>query len=769
MRGSYLALLAIALPCLADSTFQTAVQPFVAKNCFGCHNDKLQSGGLNLKAATDIATSRDQWEHVVQKLKAGEMPPKGMPAPAAEQVASVTKWLEDEFAREDAAMKPDPGRVTARRLNRYEYNSTVRDLLAVDFRPADDFPTDDFGYGFDNIGDVLTLSPTLMEKYLTAARKIAKLAIEGEAPPNMALKDRHGNSGKKPGEFTWERKFKWEADYIIRVEAATKYPGTLFFSFDGGDPQSAKAIPGFVAVGRVHDYRMHLAPGIHKMTAWFEVSEADALAQYQKELADEEKKRKRKGEPDPPPDSIKPFVLTKGAVDYFEVLGPYHPWPPPTPDGYKRIFVCAQPSQSSDTCARADLEHLASLAWRRPVTEAEARKLASYVKMAQNDGDSFEKAMEVGVEAVLVSPYFLFRTEHDPASGGEHRIGDYELASRLSYFLWSSMPDAELFRLAKEGKLHDPAVLTQQVTRMMKDLKSDALVENFGGQWLQTRNLDSIKPDPDKFGAFTPELRAAMKKETQLFFSYIMRDNRSILEFLTAKYTFLNEPLAKLYGIPDVTGDQFRKVDLTGTPRVGVLTQASVLTVSSYPTRTSPVIRGKWILENVLNTPPPPPPANVPSLKEAEAGSAMSVRESLEKHRADPICAGCHARMDPLGFGLENFDGIGRYRTEDGKFPIDSSGTLPNGKSFKNAEELIHILQDDKDAFTRCLVEKMLTFAIGRGLERYDRAVVTSIAHRVAENQYKFSTLVTEIVNSAPFQLRHAEAVPAKQLAGGVK
>jgi hypothetical protein len=392
----------------------------------------------------------------------------------------------------------------------------------------------------------------------------------------------------------------------------------------------------------------------------------------------------------------------------------------------------------------------------------------SYVKMAQTNGDSFEKAMEVGVEAVLVSPYFLFRVERDPASGGEHRITDWELASRLSYFLWSSMPDAELFRLAKDAKLHDPQVLAAQVTRMLKDRKSDALVENFGGQWLQTRNLDSIKPDPDKFGAFTPELRAAMKKETQLFFSYILHEDRSILEFLTAKYTFINEPLAKLYGIPNVTGDQFRKVDLTGTPRVGVLTQASVLTVSSYPTRTSPVIRGKWILENVLNTPPPPPPANVPSLKEAEGGSAMSVRQSLEQHRADPVCAGCHARMDPLGFGLENFDAIGRYRAEDGKFPIDSSGVLPSGKKFSNAEELIHILQDDKDAFARCLTEKMLTFAIGRGLERYDRPVVNSIAHKLADNQYKFSTLVMEVVNSAPFEMRHGEAAP-KQIAGGVK
>jgi Protein of unknown function (DUF1592)/Protein of unknown function (DUF1588)/Protein of unknown function (DUF1587)/Protein of unknown function (DUF1585)/Protein of unknown function (DUF1595)/Planctomycete cytochrome C len=763
MAGSGLALLLIAVPCLADSSFQAAVQPLIEKSCVGCHNEKLQSGGLNLKTSADVSKDRDLWEHVVEKLKAGTMPPKGMPRPAAEQLASATKWLDDEFARQDAAMKPDPGRVTARRLNRYEYNNTVRDLLAVDFRPADDFPTDDFGYGFDNIGDVLTLSPSLMEKYLTAARKIARLAIEGEQPPKIALKDRHSNSRRKPGEFTWERKFQWEADYVIRVEAATKFPGELYFSFDGGETQVSKAIPGFVVTGRIHDYKMHLAEGVHRMTAHFEVNEADARAQYEKELADAARQRKRRGEPEPAPDSIKPFALQQGAVDYFEVLGPYNPLPPLKPEGYKRIFVCAQ---KSDACAQANLENLAKLAWRRPVTAPEVRKLASYVKMAQQDGEPFEKAMEVGVEAILISPYFLFRMERDPAAGGEHRIGDYELASRLSYFLWSSMPDAELFRLAKEAKLHDPAVLAAQVARMLKDRKSDALVQNFGGQWLQTRNLNSIKPDPDKFGAFTPELRDAMKKETELFFSYIIHEDRSILDFLTAKYTFLNEPLAKLYGIPNVKGEEFRKVDLTGTPRVGVLTQASVLTVSSYPTRTSPVIRGKWILENILNTPPPPPPANVPSLKEAEAGTAMSVRESLEKHRADPVCAGCHARMDPLGFGLENFDAIGRYRTEDGKFPIDSSGVLPSGKSFKNADELIRILQDDKDAFARCLVEKMLTFAIGRGLERYDRPVVNTMARRLAEKQYKFSALVMEIVNSAPFQMRHAEAV---KMAGGLK
>lgn len=747
----------------AVQTFQEAVFPFIQKNCVVCHNDKLQSGGLNLKAPAGVAARRAQWERVVEKLKRGEMPPKGFPRPAADQIAAVTKWFDDEFARQDASLAPDPGRVTARRLNRYEYNATVRDLLAVDFKPADDFPTDDFGYGFDNIGDVLTLSPTLMEKYLAAAHKIAKLAIEGEAPPKMAVKDRRKNESRRPGEFTWERKFKWEADYVIRLEAATKYPGVLYFSWDGGEPQSVRAVPGFVAVGRIHDYKMHVPYGVHRMTAWFVVNEEEAVAQHQKEELDAREERKKKGEPEPAGPQ-KPFVVPKGAVDYFEVLGPYNPKPQPTPASYAKIFICGHPpGQHNASCARKDLENLAALAWRRPVTPSEVDRLLSYVRMAQDDGDSFDQAMRVGVEAVLVSPYFLYRIERDPAPGAEHRISDDELASRLSYFLWSSMPDAELFRLARENRLHEPAVLAQQVSRMMKDLKSEALVDNFGGQWLQTRNLDRIKPDPDKFKVFTPELRDAMKMETQLFFSFIMRDDRSILEFLNAKYTFLNEPLARLYGIPNVKGDNFRKVDLTGTPRMGVLTQASVLTVSSYPTRTSPVIRGKWILENVLNTPPPPPPPNVPSLKEAEAGSAMSVRQSLEKHRQDPVCASCHSRMDPLGFGLENFDAIGRYRTEDGKFPIDASGTLPNGKSFSDVEGLMRILEDDKDQFTRCLVEKMLTFALGRGLERYDRPVVSAIARKVADNQYKFSTLVMEIVASAPFQMRRAEA--ARQIA----
>lgn len=369
--------------------------------------------------------------------------------------------------------------------------------------------------------------------------------------------------------------------------------------------------------------------------------------------------------------------------------------------------------------------------------------------------------MRVGVMAALVAPQFLFRIENTPASRYSSpliRIGDFELATRLSYFLWSSMPDEELYWLARQSKLSDPAIRERQVRRMLNDPKAQALVDNFGGQWLHIRNLDHVRPDPDVFPQYTESLRQLIKQETRLFFYNIIREDQSILEFLTAKYTFLNEPLARFYGIPGVSGDEFRKVDLTGTQRIGILTQASVLTVSSYPTRTSPVIRGKWILENILNTPPPAPPANVPALAASGTAATGSVRQRLERHRADPMCASCHSTIDPLGFGLENFDGIGRWRTMDGKYSINARGTLPNGKSFSTPEELVRALANDKQAFTRCLAEKLMIFALGRGLRPAGRTAIDSIVRRVAERGYRFSSLILEIVESAPFQTRFEPA-----------
>jgi hypothetical protein len=448
-------------------------------------------------------------------------------------------------------------------------------------------------------------------------------------------------------------------------------------------------------------------------------------------------------------------------LEYLQVYGPSSQAPPRTGAAHQRIFVCGD--HTAD-CARRILEPLVHHAYRRPAARDELDELLSLVGMTQKHGDSFEDGIRLALEAILVNPNFLFRNflfriERDPAGAGSvhrsvHRIRDLELASRLSYFLWSSMPDDELLSLAEADRLHLPDILHAQMKRLLADPRSRSLVENFAGQWLQFRNLDVLKPDPKKFPEYDAGLREAMRTETELFFDAVVREDRSILDFLDGRFTYLNERLARHYGIDGVTGREFRRVELDGNQRSGVLTQASVLTVSSYPTRTSPVIRGKWVLENLLDTPPPPPPPDVPPLNEADVGTTASLREQLEKHRANPVCAGCHARMDPIGFGLENYDAIGRYRTTDGKFSIDPSGTLPSGKSFAGAAELKTILRGDPRTFTRALSEKLLTYALGRGLESYDRAAIATIVNRVEQSDYRFSALVQAIVDSVPFQMR---------------
>lgn len=745
-----------ALYCVAGSrsdAFTKNVQPFVAKNCYACHNDKARSGGLDLKSfqnTESVLGDRDHWEHVVEKLKAGEMPPKGIPRPDPADVIKVTNWIETEFARADKHMKPDAGRVTARRLNRVEYNNTVRDLLGINFRPAEDFPADDYGYGFDNIGDVLSLSPVLMEKYLAAAEKISKAAIFADALPKATVERQKNDT--KDDEFETKRAFAFDADYEFRAGmTGRRDPQDMVFYVDGA---ALKTCPLSLDPDkpRLCEVQIHLRAGEHVLST--KLIRDDAM------LATK------------PPEKPVPAGVNKNVnkkppavdprIDYIEVRGPYKPSPPALSDAERRIFVCGHPRGGHNSeCARVDLASIARLAYRRPVTLQEVDGLVRFVEMAQKDGDSFEQGMRIALDAMLVSPNFLFRIERDAKPDDpteQHRVSDLELASRLSYFLWSSLPDEELLRTAERGQLHKSGVLTAQVRRMLQDPKAAALVDNFGGQWLELRNLDSVKPDPDKFPEFTAELRDAARQETKLFFKEVIREDRSILDFIDGKFSYLNEPLAQLYGIPGVTGKEFRRVDLTGDERSGVLTQASVLTVSSYPNRTSPVIRGKWILENILNAPPPPPPPNVPSLDEAGIGVKGTVRQQFEAHRADPTCASCHMRMDPLGFALENYDAIGRWRTHEGKFPIDASGTMPTGKTFNGPAELKAILKSNPEIFTRALTEKMLTYALGRGLERYDRPVVDAIARRVAENHYHFSTLIMETVKSMPFEMRRGEA-----------
>jgi hypothetical protein len=740
--------------CLVgSSSFEKTVQPFLKSNCLLCHNAKLKVGGLSLDGYANARTAlenRELWEKVIQKLRTGQMPPKGRPAPAPEQVAKVTHWFELEFARMDRSLKPDPGRVTARRLNRVEYNNTVRDLTGVDFKPAADFPPDDSGYGFDNIGDVLSLSPVLMEKYLAAAEKIARQAIVADPPPKPT-REKIEHTPVAPEEspardLARKHQFPVEGDYVVRGAVGGRRDALIITLWLDGRQIETAPVTTVDEAPRFGEARVHVTAGEHELKATIahDNSRDDAPPD-----PDEEKRKDKNKKPRDP------------YVDRFEITGPYNPHDRPPTESHKRIFICGHANgQHRPECARLIVAALARRAYRRPVESDEVDGLSRFVTMAQQRGDSFEQGVRVALEAVLVSPHFLFRIENDrnpnnPAAS--HRVDDYELASRLSYFLWSTMPDEELFSLAGERKLHKSEVLTAQVRRMLMDAKSSALVDNFAGQWLELRNLDSFKPDPERFPEFDEDLRNAMRRETRLFFEAVIHEDRSILDFIDGRYTFLNERLAKYYGIPGVTGKDFRRVALSGEQRSGVLTQASVLMVSSYPTRTSPVLRGKWILENFLNDAPPPPPPGVPNLNEAAIGTAASQRQQLEQHRANPACAVCHRRMDPLGLGLENYDAVGRWRTKDGNFDIDATGTLPGGRTFRSPAELKEILQSDRDAFAHCLTEKMLTYALGRGLERYDRPAVNLICQRLAASDYRFSRLVLGIVQSLPFEMRHGE------------
>jgi uncharacterized protein DUF1592/uncharacterized protein DUF1588/uncharacterized protein DUF1587/uncharacterized protein DUF1585/uncharacterized protein DUF1595 len=590
------------------------IAPFLDRYCLGCHDAKRKRGGVVLEGQGDEASvleSRKVFQKVARRIRAREMPPSGKPQPTPEEIEKALAFIRTALDRPAPEGQRDPGRVTIRRLNRAEYTRTVRDLLGIDFPAEEQFPSDDVGYGFDNIGDVLSLPPMLLEKYLAAAERIA-----GEA-------------------------------------LAPKGEG-----------------------------RKRLLP--------------------------------------------------------FEIVG----------EGGRKLPI-----------AREALSRFAGRAYRRPATAAEVDRILALHAAGDSDG-GFEAGIRLAVTAILTSPHFLFRVEIDPQpeSLTPRALGDFELASRLSYFLWGSMPDDELFDLAGRGELAKGPVISAQARRMLADPKSSALVDDFAGQWLQLRNLRTATPDRKLFPSFDEDLRAAMRKETELFFQTVMREDRSVLEFLDSDWTFLNERLARHYGIAGVAGKEFRRVALADSPRGGVLTQASVLTVTSNPTRTSPVKRGKWVLEQLLGAPPPPPPPGVPELPEGKkAALTGTLRQRMEKHREDPACATCHKGMDPLGFGLENFDAIGAFRDKEGDKPLDVSGVLPDGRTFAGPRELKAVLQGDAAAFRRCLVEKMLTFALGRGLEDGDRAAVERISSSLAWDGNRFSSLVIEIVNSDPFRLRRGE------------
>jgi mono/diheme cytochrome c family protein len=789
------------------------VQAFFARTCYACHNAELRSGGMNLETlqtGSGITQNRETWDRVLRKLRAGEMPPKGVPRPNPEELKTVISWIEGEFLRADRVVKPDPARVTMRRLNRAEYNNTVRDLLGVHLRPADNFPQDDSGYGFDNIGDVLSLSPVLMENYVTAAERVARAAVFGPeqmkpimvklrppgrhiTPTLTPLFDYDTTGLTLPNAIHITHTFPVDGEYILRVFLGGSRPigSEPFFTtlwIDGHQVESIELDPTKTAAfdvvekqdlgGKVQEFRTKVAAGGHWVAASIQRLYEGLPARYRGPNPSKHPVASPQFNPkeNPSPANLararKRFDASVAASENapvndarlisFEIGGPYNQAKGPAAESLKKIYTCGHLNgHHLARCAHEIVAGLARRAFRRPVAQKEIDKLVSFVSLAQKHGDSFEEGICQSLQAMLVSPYFLFRIEQSRASAASddsNVISDHELASRLSYFLWSSMPDDELMRLADRHALRRREVLDGQIRRMLKDPRSHALVENFGGQWLELRKLESVKPDRQRFPDFDEYLRISMRRETELFFESIVREDRSILDFIDADYTFLNERLANLYKIPGVKGTEFRKVVFAGgTQRGGVLTQASILTVSSYATRTSPVLRGKWILEKILNAPPPPPPPGVPNLDESKIGSAASLREQLEAHRQNATCASCHARMDPLGFGLENFDAIGAWRTEDGKFPIDASGMLPDGRSFKGPAELRTILRQDRSGFAEGVTEKLLIYALGRGLESYDQPAVKRIVNQLDAANYRFSTLVFEIAASKPFQMRRGD------------
>lgn len=751
-----------------DAEYAQRIAPFLARHCAGCHNEQVKLANLSLAHPTPAI-----WEKVLDKLSAGRMPPPGAPQPSQAEVAGVLSWIERWPGRAEAST--DPGRVTSRRLNRAEYNQTVRDLLGVSLRPADEFPLDDAGYGFDNIGDVLSVSSLLMEKYLAAAKRLSTVAVYGQSTsprPTKLIRYMTKKSQEDPTPHalpfslrgalygTYDFPVTGEYEFRMRVgnyrprqpltarmaelnrkrtvtaaekqemlaESRKAYPPVKMVMTVDGAPVLTEVVEGDIDYQYAHGEtvaRVKLRAGEHAFRASFPEF-AD--------LADPQENMNRDGR-------------RKLFIDYVDIVGPFQPEPNQL-ESRTRLYICREQTPG---CAERILARVATRAYRRPVTPSELTALTGLAALVRDSGDSFDEGIRVGLQAILMSPHFLFRAE--PAQAQPQLISEYELASRLSYFLWSSLPDAELTAAAAAGRLRQPAVLAAQLRRMLADPRADALVENFVGQWLGWRLLDRRKPDPARFPNVDDELLEAMRRETFLFARAILKEDRSLLDFIDGRFTFLNGPLARYYGVAGVRGEAFARVALNDARRSGVMTHGSVLTLSSYATRTSPVLRGRWVLENLLGTPPPPAPPDIPALPEANV-SAASLRTRLEQHRSNARCAVCHDQMDPIGFGLENFDAAGAWRDREGDFPIDSSGTFSNGASFRGPEELKQVLKGQSGLFVRNLTEKLLTYALGRGIETTDRVAVESITRRVRAEGDRFAVLIREIVQSPLFQMR---------------
>ncbi len=760
MRSRWIPLLVVPVAVIGAAQAQEAGQAkspvpeqvgaFFEQHCVKCHGGPKPKAELaldELQETSSVPQNRETWEKILDAIELRAMPPEPRPRPMESEYRSLARWIETALDTLDCTGKKYPGRVTLHRLNRAEYDNTIRDLLGVDFYPAADFPSDDVGHGFDNIADVLTLPPLLMEKYLNAAGEILdRVVVTNPARRKTRLRDElrggKGNAARglySPGDVTGLFTFPVDGEYILRAKAhadqAGPDPARMSFRVDARDVQT-------VDVTAERD-----RPETHEIRLAVTAGEREFAVRFVNDYY-------RPNDPDPKKRGDRNLY-----VHHLEVEGPVKFKPVKITESHKRLFSCGHDlsQEHGADCAEHIIEQFATRAYRRPVKQSEVDRLLTLVELARAQGERFEDQIKVAAQAVLVSPHFLFRVELDARQDELPRpVSDFELASRLSYFLWSSMPDRQLFELAERGSLRAPGVLAVQVERMLRDEKSRALVDNFASQWLNLRNLELIEPDPELFPGFDDDLRSAMLRETEMFFAAVMDEDRSVLDFLTGDFTFVNETLARHYNLSAVKGEEFRRVSFPSDERGGILTHASILTLTSNPTRTSPVKRGKWILENLLGMAAPPPPAGVEELDDGkQVQLSGSLRQRMEQHRAKPVCASCHNRMDPLGFGFENFDAVGAYRDRDGKFPIDASGMLPSGESFDGPAGLRALLRKTRrDQFCCCLTEKMLTYAIGRGLEYYDKCAVDEILESMQRNDYKFSSLIMGVVNSTPFQMR---------------
>jgi hypothetical protein len=764
-----------------------AHRKLVTQYCLGCHNARTKSGNLVLEGLSldNVAQNAPVWEKVIRKLHGGQMPPQNMPRPDAKSVAAFTQYLETSLDSAIAA-NADPGRAGLHRLNRTEYANAIRDLLALEIDPADYLPPDDESDGFDNIAEALRVSPTLLDQYLVASRKISALAVgDMEMTPLSRVihvppdRSQEGHIDGLPlgtrGGTIAKHNFPLDGDYdfsvfllqnIVGYVTGLEYEHELEIAIDG--ERVFLAPVGGEADNLMSDENL----GVAKDTLDARLKARIPVKAGRRTVTVAFLRRNSAPSDEPLQLFTRNLDLQDmnglPIIDHFQISGPYGATGSGDTVSRSKIFTCQPKAVTEEAaCARKILSTLAKRAYRRPVSDSD---LASLMKLYESgrQGASFEKGIQSAMRLILANPKFLFRSEPDPKTakpGSSYRLGDLELASRLSFFLWSSIPDDQLIDLAARGQLKNPVILEQQVKRMLADPKADALVSNFAGQWLLLRNLQSQTRDQAVFPNFDDNLRQAFRTETEMLFAGVMREDRSVVDLLDADYTFVNERLAKHYGIPGIYGSHFRRVKVTDPNRRGILGQGAFLTVTSESNRTSPVKRGKYILETVLGTPPPPPPPNVPALKENEEGdkNATTLRSRLALHREAATCSTCHSIMDPLGLAFENFDAVGRWRNKEPGGAVDAAGQLADGTKISGAAELRAVLLKRPEQFVETMTEKLMIYALGRGVEYYDMPVIRGIARNAAKQNNKFSAIVTGIVKSTPFQKKKVPvAAPAQ-------